>query len=104
LITDIKPGTRLRSSVCDVEVIVVKTSAQALDLRCGGHPMVPTGGDCPEGLVPKDEFTAGTQIGKRYSDESGELELLCTKAGSSSLSIGDTPLKIKEAKPLPSSD
>ena len=104
MITDIKPGTRLRSSVCDVEVIVVKTSSQALDLRCGGHPMVPAGVDRPDGLEAKDGFTGGTQIGKRYTDESGELELLCTKAGTSSLSIGDTPLKIKEAKPLPSSD
>jgi hypothetical protein len=90
--------------VCDVEVIVVKTSSQALDLRCGGHPMVPASGDRPDGLVAKDGFTGGTQIGKRYTDESGELELLCTKAGTSSLSIGDTPLQIKEAKPLPSSD
>jgi hypothetical protein len=66
--------------------------------------MVPAGTDRPDGLVAKDGFEGSTQIGKRYTDESGELELLCTKAGTSSLSIGETPLKIKEAKPLPSSD
>ena len=46
----------------------------------------------------------GTQIGKRYVDEAGTLELLCTKPGEGSLAVGGTALQIKGAKPLPSSD
>jgi hypothetical protein len=42
-------------------------------------------------------------MGKRYVDDAG-AEVLVTKAGQGSLSIGDTPLTIKEAKPLPASD
>jgi hypothetical protein len=49
-------------------------------------------------------FDGGVLIGKRYTDGSGDLELLCTKAGSSSLSVGDELLVLKDAKPLPSSD
>jgi hypothetical protein len=46
----------------------------------------------------------GTLLGKRYADEAIGLEVLCTKAGQGSLSVGDTALAVKEAKPLPSSD
>ena len=48
-------------------------------------------------------FSDGTVMGKRYVDDSG-AELLVTKAGAGSLSIGDTPLELKTAKPLPASD
>ena len=48
-------------------------------------------------------FSDGTVMGKRYIDDSG-AELLVTKAGAGSLSIGDTPLELKTAKPLPASD
>ena len=49
-------------------------------------------------------FSGGTQIGKRYVDEAGSVELLCVKPGKGSLSISGTALQIKDAKPLPSSD
>ena len=55
-------------------------------------------------LTPEPGFDGGTQLGKRYTDETGGLELLCTKGGPSSLSVGDVVLQIKDAKPLPSSD
>jgi len=42
-------------------------------------------------------------MGKRYVDEGG-AEVLVTKAGVGTLSIGGTPLSLKEAKPLPASD
>ncbi len=99
---ELKAGVRLRSAVDEVEVIVVKGQGD-VDLRCGGHPMVPTGDQAP-GASAEAGFDKGTLLGKRYVDESGDLEVLCTKAGASSLSVGDEPLEIKEAKPLPSSD
>jgi len=56
------------------------------------------------GATPTVGLDAGSALGKRYASESGELELLVTKAGSGSLSIGDKPLGLKDAKKLPSSD
>ncbi|BDN80354.1 hypothetical protein MPS_4188 [Mycobacterium pseudoshottsii JCM 15466] len=42
-------------------------------------------------------------LGKRYVDEAG-AELLVTKPGAGSLSVGATKLALKEVKPLPASD
>ncbi len=98
----VKNGTRLQSQVDDTQVIVVKSADSLDDLRCGGVPMVAldaekSGGD----LDPS--FADGTAMGKRYVDESG-AEVLVTKAGKGSLSVGATLLALKEAKPLPASD
>jgi hypothetical protein len=99
----LKPGTRLQSTTCDTQVIAVRVPADDIDLRCGGAPMVAVG-EAGDRTEPAAGFDIGTQMGKRYgSDESG-LELLCTKPGKGSLSLGDTPIELKEAKPLPSSD
>jgi hypothetical protein len=98
-----KPGTRLRSQVCSTEVIVVRPPAQAVDLCCGGAPMVPVGD--PAVARPLDAaHGGGTLLGKRYTDDASGIELLCTKAGDGSLSLGSTPILVKDAKPLPSSD
>ena len=43
-------------------------------------------------------------VGKRYEDTDAGLEVLCTKAGPGSLSIGARAMTQKDAKPLPSSD
>ncbi len=85
MLTGIKPGTRLRSVVCDVEVIVIKAASPELDLRCGGRPMLLVSEERPADETVAPGFDKGTSIGKRYVDESGDLELLCTKGGSSSL-------------------
>ena len=53
---------------------------------------------------PDADHTEGTQIGKRYVNEAGDLEVLCTKPGEGSLSVDGVALTIKGAKPLPSSD
>ena len=104
MLTGIKPGSRLRSPVCDVEVIVIKSPGSDLDLRCGGKPMIQMDEERSTGQAPEPGFDQGTLIGKRYVDETGELEVLCTKGGPSSVSLGETVLQVKEAKPLPSSD
>jgi Desulfoferrodoxin, N-terminal domain len=43
------------------------------------------------------------QLGKRYQCEQCGTEVLCNKAGTGELECCG-PMKIKEAKPLPSSD
>jgi hypothetical protein len=100
---DLKAGTRLQSSVCSTEVIVVRPPSTPVDLRCGGIPMRPVGD--PAASAPLDSASGGgTLLGKRYSDPASGLELLCTKAGEGSLSVASEPLELKNAKPLPSSD
>ncbi len=95
-----KPGTRLKSSVCDTEVMVVRGSNMVVE--CGGAPM--TQERAAERGAIDANFAGGTQMGKRYVDAAGTLELLCVKPGKGSLSVGGVALLIKEAKPLPSSD
>ena len=95
-----KPGTKLKSAVCDTEVMVIRAGAAVAE--CGGSPMVETRPAERGALDPK--FAHGTKIGKRYVDAAGTCELLCVKAGQGALAIGGVALLIKEAKPLPSSD
>ena len=99
----IKNGSRLRSQVCDTQVIVVKATDSLDDLRCGGQPMLPLDAERAEGIEPDPAFADGSSMGKRYVDAGG-AEVLVTKAGAGSLSVGTIPLAIKEAKPLPASD
>ena len=98
----LKAGTRLKSAVCNTEVMVVLAPAGDVDLTCGGAPMLDMSADKPGGSVAAGH-DAGTQIGKRYVNEAGDLEILCTKPGEGSLAAGDL-LTVKGAKPLPSSD
>ncbi|MDQ1481236.1 MAG: hypothetical protein QOI44_2097 [Actinomycetota bacterium] len=99
-----KPGTRLRSVVCTTEVVVVRAAGDAVDLRCGGQAVIPIDEARPDGVELDAGWAEGTLLGKRYTDAGGTLELLCTKAGAGSLSIGDVPMQLSGAKPLPASD
>ena len=95
-----KPGTKLKSAVCDTEVMVVR--AADVVIECGGLPMTE---EKPAERKPVNPgFADGTKIGKRYVDAAGTIELLCVKAGQGSLSIAGQALKVKDAKPLPASD
>jgi hypothetical protein len=98
----VKNGTRLQSQVCDTQVIVVRSAASLDDLRCGGQPMVAMDAD-KSGGSPDPAMSEGNAMGKRYVDEAG-AEVLVTKAGAGTLSVGETALSLKEAKPLPASD
>lgn len=99
------PGTRLRSQVCETEVIVIAPPEDSnAELTCGGAPLVPAS-ESPERGEVGPGLDTGNQLGKRYtSAEAPGLELLVTKAGAGTLGIGSTPLELKAAKPLPASD
>jgi hypothetical protein len=99
----VKPGMRLVSQVCATEIVVVKAGEQDVDLRCGGHPMIAAGESRGDAELSSGH-DAGTQLGKRYGDDAVGIQVLCTKAGAGSLSIGDHALGRAEAKPLPASD
>jgi hypothetical protein len=99
----IKNGTRLQSQVCDTQVIVVRSADSLDDLRAGGVAMVPLDAEKDSGARIDAAFSDGNLMGKRYVDDGG-AEVLVTKAGSGTLSVGTTALSLKEAKPLPASD
>jgi hypothetical protein len=99
----IKNGTRLQSQVCDTQVIVVRATESLNDLRCGGAPMAPLEDEKHSNATLDPALADGNLLGKRYVDESG-AEILVTKAGAGTLTIGPTMLTVKEAKPLPASD
>jgi hypothetical protein len=100
----LRPGVRLKSAVDDTEVIVVRPPKGDIELWCGGHPMLDSTAASPLGLDVAPAHGDGTELGKRYADPDSGIEVLCTRAGRGSLSLGATPLPLKDAKPLPASD
>ena len=95
-----KPGTKLKSQVCDTEVMVIRCGDGAIE--CGGARMAEAKPDTPGALGA--DHSGGTLIGKRYVDGDGKYELLCVKPGRGSLSVDGVALTVKDAKPLPASD
>ncbi|MGK2909283.1 MAG: hypothetical protein ACSLE1_05740 [Sphingobium sp.] len=95
-----KPGTRLKSAVCDTEVMIIRLGEGVIE--CGGTPMAEAKPETP-GVLAADQ-ASGTLMGKRYVDADGTFELLCVKAGKGSLSVDGAALIVKDAKPLPASD
>jgi hypothetical protein len=99
----LKAGTKLASTVCETQVVVVRAPADEGELGCGGAPLVPADEGGATG-TPDPALAEGTLIGKRYADEEVGVELLCTKAGAGSLTCNGEVLAVKGAKPLPASD
>lgn len=98
------PGQKLRSAVCDAQVVVVRASADEVDLGCGGAPMLDAAAEASAGAELDPSLGDGPLIGKRYADEEAGLELLCTKGGTGALTVAGRAIELKGAKPLPASD
>lgn len=95
-----KPGTKLKSAVCNTEVMVIRSGDGQIE--CGGAAMTETKA---EGAgEPAADHASGTLMGKRYVDAGATVELLCIKPGKGALSLGGVALTVKDAKPLPASD
>lgn len=101
----LKVGQSLASTTDATAVIVVRAPQEEIGLTCGGATMVDSrkAGQTPKSEAAADQMN-GSQIGKRYENAEGTVELLCTKPGTSSLAIDGQPLALKSAKPLPASD
>ncbi len=102
--TVFKPGARLKSAVSETQIMVLRTAGSAIDLRCGGHPMLGMNEAVPAGLVLDAAVAEPCLTGKRYVDEAETMEFLCTKGGDGALSADGVLLQVKQAKQLPSSD
>ena len=101
--SELKAGTRMRSDVCNTEVMVIAAADSSLQICCGGAAMIDAKQEPSGGTIDADN-AQGTLLGKRYTNDAGTVELLCVKPGEGSLSASGEALELKEAKALPSSD
>ena len=98
------PGTRLRSQVCDGQFIIVRAAPGDADLTCGGRPVIALDAPDQPRLDADPSTAAELQLGKRYTNSAGEVEVLVTKPAAFGLALGGEPLVMLQSKPLPSSD
>jgi hypothetical protein len=102
--TDLTAGKRLRSTVSDTEVIVIRAPHTAVELCCGGHPMSSDDAAPTAATAATSTVDVATLLGKRYVDDESGLEVLCTKSGTGALAADGRALSIKAPKALPASD
>lgn len=96
----LRVGARLRSTTSAAELIVIRIPAEDVDILCDGAPMV-----TPEQAADPVGTTSGElQLGKRYCNADGTVELLCTKPGSGVLTVDGETLGVKAPKAMPASD
>ena len=98
-----RAGQQLVSAVDSTAVIVIRAPDGECTLTCGGVAMA-AAGEAVAAAEPDQSLMGGTQIGKRYADDAGTIQVLCTKAGQGTLALDGEPLAIQAAKPLPASD
>ncbi|WP_127783705.1 hypothetical protein [Rhodococcus sp. X156] len=96
----LKPGLKLVSAVSPAQLIVIRAPGGDVELACAGAPMTTDGASGTSATEGGESLV----VGKRYRDEAGSVELLCTVAGAGPLSVDGEPLSEQAAKPLPSSD
>ena len=97
-----KPGTKLSSTVCKTQIMVLRAPTEELSISCGGAPMQ-VGDPAELGSMVSDQ-AGGTLVGKRYTDEAETMEFLCTRGGEGTVVVEGYTIDIKAAKKLPSSD
>lgn len=100
---NIKAGAKLSSATCDTQIMVLRVPAGTTPLvTCGGLPM--SADPNPPRIADTSADGPGTLAGKRYVDEAETTEFLCTRAGKGELALNGVPMRVKQAKQLPSSD
>lgn len=100
----LKAGTRIKSAVCDTEVMVTRAAATEVTVTCGGAEMIAMTEQRTVGGAVDPAHAGGSLVGKRYADAEDKFEFLCTKGGKGSLALNGQALAVKQAKALPSSD
>ncbi|MGN6127776.1 MAG: hypothetical protein ACTHON_14525 [Humibacter sp.] len=95
----LKPGLKLASAVSPAQFVVIRGVGE-VDLTHGGVAVTT---EAPADTTAPD-LVGEVLVGKRYSDDSGDLELLCVKPGPGALAADGVELTIKAAKALPASD
>ena len=101
---DLSPGSRWRSAVCDTEIVVVRAPAGPVTLSIGGTEALPPEAGRAASAPPGPGLAGGTLLGKRYADEATGLEVLCTRAGTGSITVDGRRATVMAPRPLPASD
>lgn len=96
----VKIGQTLVSVVDGTALVVVRCSDSDVVVTCGGEEMVDKAG----ADAPGAGGSGGARLGKRYTVEGRDIELLCVKPGGGQVAVDGTPVVQKSAKPLPASD
>lgn len=96
---ELTPGRALYSAVDSTGIMVVRAPGSETELTCGGQPMA----DAPA-ASGDSAGDGGLEMGRRYWDPAGGLEVLCTSPGGLPVLANDTPLELVPTRPLPSSD
>jgi hypothetical protein len=99
-----KIGETFVSTVDATAVVVVRCAGEDIILTCGGREMVPKSSAAPEPSATATGESDGTQMGKRYTVEGVDIELLCVKPGTAALAVNGRSVTQKTARPLPASD
>jgi hypothetical protein len=97
-------GQTLQSVADDTALVVVRCPAEELTVTCGGHEMVPKGEEGDRVPAASGAGGQGTLLGKRYTVDGVDVELLCVRAGGLPVEVNGTEVEQKTAKPLPASD
>jgi hypothetical protein len=100
--SEIKAGAKLKSAVCETQVMIIKWPAGPHALSCGGAPMT-LAAETGDGALDRAK-AEGSHVGWRYINADASLELLCVKSGVGTLYLDEVELTRKQAKALPSSD
>ena len=57
----LRPGQRLRSQVCETQIIVVRPAETDIILKCGGSLMVDLDSDIQSDSAPQDGLASGNK-------------------------------------------
>ncbi len=98
----LKVGMKLHSAVCHTQIMILRLPGEEVTFSCNGVPMEQA--EVVNKVPNVNEFGEGTLTGKRYTNEEESVECLCTKGCKGTIEMNDSPLNIKQAKRLPSSD
>jgi hypothetical protein len=100
----LKPGQRLKSAVSEAQIMVIKAPTGEIRIQCAGVDLLELAAEASGALGSGSSTEGVLQIGKRYANQAGTLELLCTKGGAGLLSADEEILQPRQSKQLPSSD
>ncbi|MFB4298611.1 hypothetical protein [Actinomadura sp. NTSP31] len=98
----LRVGQTLKSVVDATSVVVIKSPGGDAAVTCGGHEMTEQPGE-PVPAADGDDGP-GLTLGKRYTVEGLEIELLCSHGGRHAVAVDGVAVEQKSAKPLPASD
>lgn len=101
---ELKVGMRLKSPIGSAEIMVIRAPDVSVEMTCDGVPMLE---EMAQEVGRNDaggEVEGEVELGKRYSDNTVGIEVLCIRAGRGRLACDGRELILMGPKVLPSAD